>query len=196
MKTHNFHVLILPVHRCILKTKYILKSHSWDMLKNNLKMIGKGKCILKEQPFVYVLKSKYRKEMCDFCLKTGISWVFCFIFLRKFSRNYDFCVFFLFSGKVLKCSGCQYVYYCNRECQTNAWKFHKAECVCLKRANGRIVPDAARVMARIILKLNDGGDTEKGYYTEKFYRKFKDLMSRKTYLLITIIFLNTFFTKF
>lgn len=97
---------------------------------------------------------------------------------------------------MLKCSGCQYVYYCNRECQTNAWKFHKAECVCLKRANGRIVPDAARVMARIILKLNDGGDTEKGYYTEKFYRKFKDLMSRKTRLLITIIFLNTFFTKF
>lgn len=34
-------------------------------------------------------------------------------------------------------------------------------------------------MARIILKLNNGGDAEKGYYTEKFYRKFKDLMSRK-----------------
>lgn len=80
---------------------------------------------------------------------------------------------------MLKCSGCQYVYYCNRECQTNAWKIHKAECVCLKRASGKIVPDAARVMARIILKLNDGGDAEKGYYTEKFYRKFKDLMSRK-----------------
>lgn len=83
------------------------------------------------------------------------------------------------SGKVLKCSGCQYVFYCNRECQTNAWKNHKTECVCLKRAAGKIVPDAARVMARIILKLNDGGDAEKGYYTEKFYRKFKDLMSRK-----------------
>lgn len=80
---------------------------------------------------------------------------------------------------MLKCSGCNYVYYCNRECQTNAWKIHKVECVCLKRAAGKIVPDAARVMARIILKLNDGGDAEKGYYTEKFYRKFKDLMSRK-----------------
>lgn len=80
---------------------------------------------------------------------------------------------------MLKCSGCQYVYYCNRECQTAAWKLHKAECVCLKRADGKIVPDAARMLARIILKLNDGGDSEKGYYTEKFYRKFKDLMSRK-----------------
>ncbi|XP_055307326.1 histone-lysine N-methyltransferase SMYD3 isoform X2 [Sitodiplosis mosellana] len=86
--------------------------------------------------------------------------------------------FHIFRGKVLKCSGCQYVYYCGRECQTNAWKIHKAECPCLKRAADKIVPDAARVMARIILKLNDGGDAEKGYYTEKFYRKFKDLMSR------------------
>lgn len=89
-----------------------------------------------------------------------------------------------FRGKVLKCSGCQYVYYCNRECQTNAWKAHKAECLCLSRATGKIIPDAARVIARIILKLNDGGDAEKGYYTEKFYRKFKDLMSRKKMLFI------------
>ncbi|XP_031626334.1 histone-lysine N-methyltransferase SMYD3 [Contarinia nasturtii] len=123
------------------------------MLKNNLKIIRKGKCILKEQPFVYVLKSKYRTDRCDSCLKTG------------------------HLGKVLKCSGCQYVYYCNRECQTNGWKIHKAECVCLKRAAGKIVPDAARVILRIILKLNDGGGAEKGYYTDKFYRKFKDLMS-------------------
>ena len=84
-----------------------------------------------------------------------------------------------FSGKVLQCSGCHYVYYCDRMCQKNAWKTHKAECACLKRAAGKIVPDAARTMLRIILKLNDGGDSEKGYYTEKFYRKFKDLMSRK-----------------
>lgn len=61
---------------------------------------------------------------------------------------------------------------------------HKAECSCLNRSSGRIVPDAARVLTRIILKLNDGGDTEKGYYTETFYRKFKDLMSRKKILII------------
>lgn len=71
------------------------------------------------------------------------------------------------------------MYYCNRECQKQAWPNHKAECACLKRANGRVVPDAARTMARVILKLNNGGDAEKSYYTEKFYRKFKDLMSRK-----------------
>lgn len=94
-----------------------------------------------------------------------------------FFQNANLC----FRGKVLKCSGCQYVYYCNRECQTNAWKFHKLECVCLKRAAGKIVPDAARVIARIILKLNNGGDVEKGYYSDKFFRRFKDLMSRKPF---------------
>lgn len=41
------------------------------------------------------------------------------------------------------------------------------------------MPDAARIMARIILKLNKGGDYEKGYYTDKLFRQFKDLMTRK-----------------
>lgn len=82
------------------------------------------------------------------------------------------------SGKVLKCSGCQYVYYCNRSCQEGAWANHKMECACFKSADGKVIPDAARIITRIILKLNSGGDSEKSYYTEKFYRKFKDLMSR------------------
>lgn len=82
------------------------------------------------------------------------------------------------SGKVLKCSGCQYVYYCNRSCQEGAWANHKIECACLKRADGEVIPDAARILTRIILKLNGGGDLEKSYYTETFYRKFEDLMSR------------------
>lgn len=56
------------------------------------------------------------------------------------------------------------------------------ECACLKRAEGKAIPDAARVLTRIVLKLDNGGDAEKGYYTEKFYRKFKDLMSRKNKL--------------
>lgn len=53
--------------------------HNRKMLKNNLKIVRKGKCILKEQPFVYVLKSKYRKERCDYCFKSGASWVLFFL---------------------------------------------------------------------------------------------------------------------
>ncbi|GAB0092961.1 histone-lysine N-methyltransferase SMYD3 [Sergentomyia squamirostris] len=119
-------------------------------MKPRVNKIERGTCILTEKPFVHVLKSRYRRERCDHCFA---------------------------SGKVLKCSGCCYVYYCNRTCQKEAWDFHKVECPFLKKITPRIVPDAARILARIILKLQRGGDLEKGYYTETCYRKFRDLMS-------------------
>uniref|UniRef100_A0A1B0CCT8 MYND-type domain-containing protein n=2 Tax=Lutzomyia longipalpis TaxID=7200 RepID=A0A1B0CCT8_LUTLO len=119
-------------------------------MKKKVETIKQGTCILTEKPFVHVLKAKYRKERCDHCFS---------------------------SGKVLKCSGCEYVYYCNRTCQTEAWNLHKIECPYLKKITPRIVPDAARILARIILKLQQGGDLEKGYYTKLCYRKFRDLMS-------------------
>lgn len=82
----------------------------------------------------------------------------------------------------MKCSNCSYVYYCNRICQQEAWSVHKTECLFLRKIAPRTVPDAARVLSRIILKLNNGGEYEKGYYTDKCYRRFKDLMTR-TYTL-------------
>jgi hypothetical protein len=36
--------------------------------------------------------------------------------------------------KVRKCSGCQQVAYCNRDCQTAHWKEHKKAC---KKADSR-----------------------------------------------------------
>ncbi|XP_059611388.1 histone-lysine N-methyltransferase SMYD3 isoform X2 [Phlebotomus argentipes] len=119
-------------------------------MKNKVQSLKQGSCILTEKPFVHVLKSKYRKERCDHCFA---------------------------SEKVFRCSGCNYVYYCNRNCQTEAWALHKVECPFLKKIAPRIVPDAARVLARIILKLQRGGDLEKGFYTETCFRKFRDLMS-------------------
>lgn len=90
-----------------------------------------------------------------------------------------------------KCTGCQYVYYCNRHCQKSAWKIHKSECKNMKRCQPLTLPDTARLMARIIIKLRDGQGSEKGYYLTDRYRTFNDLMSRK-------IFFNVFFinTKF
>ncbi|PNF32480.1 Histone-lysine N-methyltransferase SMYD3 [Cryptotermes secundus] len=112
--------------------------------------VRKGSVLLTERPFVYILKSKLRGDRCDNC------------FRRK---------------RLLKCSGCQYVYYCNRDCQKESWADHKQECSNLRRVSPRIVPDAARLLARIIFKLQRGGDLEKGYYSETGFRKFKDLMS-------------------
>ncbi|XP_970424.2 histone-lysine N-methyltransferase SMYD3 isoform X1 [Tribolium castaneum] len=114
------------------------------------KLVHEGCTIYKEKPFVYVLSSKLRTEYCDFCLK---------------------------KGQFMKCSGCHYVYYCGKVCQKDGWSVHKSECRGLKRVAPRILPDAARFIARLIHILRKGGDLVKSYYLENCFRMYKDLMS-------------------
>lgn len=118
----------------------------------NCDVVKTGTTIYTNKPFVFVVNEKHRTTRCDDCLK---------------------------SGKLQKCSNCQYVYYCDRGCQKESWPIHKAECQFLKKVfkEWKIVPDAARLMARIILKLNQSGADEVDYYTDTNFRKFKDLMS-------------------
>ncbi|XP_063979685.1 histone-lysine N-methyltransferase SMYD3 [Diachasmimorpha longicaudata] len=112
--------------------------------------IKKGTTILTAEPFVFVLSQQQRKERCDQCFK---------------------------SCKISRCAGCQYVFYCGRNCQREAWSIHKVECPNIKRIHPRILPDASRMMARIIIKLSQNGKEERGYYTPQKYRVFHDLMS-------------------
>ena len=42
-------------------------------------------------------------------------------------------------SSMLKCSACNCTYYCTRECQKRAWKYHKSACKNLKIAAGSIV---------------------------------------------------------
>ncbi|XP_066146332.1 histone-lysine N-methyltransferase SMYD3 isoform X1 [Euwallacea fornicatus] len=115
-----------------------------------------GTTILMEKPFVYVLSCKFRTECCDFCFKKNVV--------------------------MMKCSNCKYSYYCDKLCQKHAWPLHKQECKTLKQISPRILPDAARMLFRLIKKLENGGLTYKGYYSEKKYRMWKDLMSHYTEL--------------
>lgn len=84
--------------------------------------------------------------------KTGFVFVNVSVYLKTVNYMYVY-ENYVVRGKLLRCSGCQYVQYCNRECQKAAWTDHKIECTCLKKVAPRIVPDAARLMARIIFKL-------------------------------------------
>lgn len=114
------------------------------------KFFRKGETIFTDKPFVHALKSTYKNEKCDYC----------------------------YSEETLsRCSGCQYILYCNRTCQKLSWTEHKRECSRLKKIYPKILPDAARIMSKILIKLKNGGSTEKGYYTSIRYRTFKDLMS-------------------
>ncbi|XP_058803474.1 histone-lysine N-methyltransferase SMYD3 isoform X2 [Phymastichus coffea] len=115
--------------------------------------IKQGNCLASSKPFAYVLSSKHREKHCDHCFK---------------------------SEKLLKCAGCHYVYYCNRVCQKDSWSIHKSECMNLKKIAPRVVPDAARLMARLIVKLQKNGEDERDYYDKYLYRKFKDLMTHYT----------------
>lgn len=71
------------------------------------------------------------------------------------------------------------MYYCGRSCQKGAWPIHKLECRNLKLIAPRILPNAARILARLVKILETGGPVKKSYYTKRNYRTFKDLMSRE-----------------
>lgn len=68
--------------------------------RNTSSEIKPGDLLLSEQPFAYVLSSKEQGNRCDNCLE---------------------------KVKLLKCSGCQFVYYCGRSCQKDAWGDHKVK---------------------------------------------------------------------
>ncbi|KAF5299334.1 hypothetical protein FQA39_LY02507 [Lamprigera yunnana] len=114
------------------------------------KLIKPGTLLISEQPFAYVLGSKYRMEYCDVC------------FLKK---------------DLQRCANCHFVYYCGKTCQKDGWPVHKLECNNIKNIMPKVLPDAARLLARLIKKLNKGGGDIKSYYAKNKYRKFKDLIS-------------------
>ncbi|XP_047538653.1 histone-lysine N-methyltransferase ASHR1 [Vanessa atalanta] len=127
-------------------------------MKNKFKQtyttIKAGDLIITEQPFAFVLSSKENGIRCDNCLQRV---------------------------KVLKCSGCQFVHYCGRVCQKDAWNDHKWECANLKRVSPKIIPDAARMLAKIINRMKrSDGSTYKAFYSPTSFRMWKDLMSHYT----------------
>ena len=93
----------------------------------------------------------------------------------------------------MKCSGCHYVHYCGKICQKDGWSVHRFECRNLKRVSPRVLPDAARLLARLIQILRKGGDLVKSYYLENCFRMYKDLMSREYFFLIVVVFAKLLF---
>ena len=65
------------------------------------------------EPFSYIVIPKYRKIVCDWCLKMCES-----------------------EGILKACAKCNWVYYCDQTCQKEAWKsHHKLECKYLQNQN-------------------------------------------------------------
>ncbi|XP_043286187.1 histone-lysine N-methyltransferase SMYD3 [Venturia canescens] len=131
--------------------------------------VKKGTTIIEAEPFVAVLNSSVRQKRCDHCFK---------------------------KCKVFRCSGCQYVHYCSRNCQKLAWHLHKVECPNMKRVQPLEVPAMVRMLTRIIMKLKNGGAQEKGYYSGSEYRTFDDLMSHSNKIMADMEKMDRFTTVY
>ena len=119
----------------------------------------RGEEVLRSQPFSYVVDYDLRESICDFCLKEAKLPV-----------------------KFKNCSACKCVYYCNSECQRNAWiSHHKRECAYLKQAPPIVLKtEPLFLLVRIILKLQKGGgNKEFDELPDGKKRYFSDLVSHK-----------------
>ncbi|XP_047525760.1 histone-lysine N-methyltransferase SMYD3 [Pieris napi] len=122
-----------------------------NTFKNTDSSVKAGDLILSEEPFAYTLSSTENGNRCDYCLQ---------------------------KCKVRKCSGCQFVHYCGKSCQRAAWDDHKWECANIKKVAPKVIPDAARLLVKIINRLKYGdGTSYKVFYTRTSFRMWKDLMS-------------------
>ena len=119
------------------------------------------------KPFVYYVQPNYRKVVCDWCLK----------------MNED--------EEILKaCTKCKWVYYCDQNCQKEAWNsHHKSECKYLQKEN---MPEMVKVyfngdfqdsqefhlkVLKTILKLKSKGREEFYQLPNGKKRYFTDLVS-------------------
>ena len=139
------------------------------------------------KPFSYIVFPKYRKIVCDWCL--------------KMCENEE----------ILKaCTKCKWVHYCNQTCQKEAWKsHHKLECKYLQTQNksknvektfSGDFEEAQEIyleLLRTTLKLKNNGRDEYFQLPNGKKRYFADLVSnadeiRKKYQMIYPSFYLTY----
>ena len=120
--------------------------------------IACGKEVMRSEPFVSVVNSSMVNSICDFCFQT--------------SDNND-------NNGFKKCSGCKRVYYCSVHCQRQSWNSgHREECQYLRKVK-KYPTDTVRLLARIVLKLKQGGLREFVSLPNGQQRYFDDLMSHQ-----------------
>lgn len=72
------------------------------------------------------------------------------------------------------------LFYCDKDCQKEDWKDHKAECPNLvKLENAKADKDLVRLMARVIVKLNNPSKIKPEATFNNETRSFSDLMSHE-----------------
>jgi len=115
-----------------------------------------------EEPFSHIIKSQFRSEFCDWCIKKG-------------DPNEEVIL--------KKCTACKEVSYCNRDCQRKAFSaYHKQECSKLKTIPQDIdstIRDVLIFMKRTIKKVHNGGNLEIAKLPNGAERRYEDLITHQ-----------------
>ncbi|ODQ52361.1 SET domain-containing protein [Saitoella complicata NRRL Y-17804] len=101
--------------------------------------IEEGKCILKLTPAIAVLDDAHLNNTCSGCFALP-------------SNPLGGTT----AGSLLRCSGCQIVRYCSKNCQRSDWPNHKLECPVFRSQRPRVLPTAVRAVMRILRLPRDG----------------------------------------
>ncbi|XP_045113983.1 N-lysine methyltransferase SMYD2-A-like isoform X2 [Portunus trituberculatus] len=115
--------------------------------------VKKGEVILRSTPFAHVIDSPFLAMYCDSCIVSSKDTL-----LRP-------------------CPECRVVWYCGDKCREEGHAWHRLECPALKRRQHNLPPNYVRLLARVILRLRNGGDKIVEKFTEREGRRFRDLMS-------------------
>ncbi|XP_018015710.1 uncharacterized protein LOC108672533 isoform X2 [Hyalella azteca] len=119
--------------------------------------LKKGDVILTSTPFAYTISRSRRGQYCENCF-----------------ANYRL-------KPLSPCKKCGFTFYCSAACVQESWDaVHSRECSKLKQyrcGKGELIPSFARLLARILFRLQDGGEKFEEKYCNNRGRKFKDLMN-------------------
>ncbi|GMT34970.1 hypothetical protein PFISCL1PPCAC_26267, partial [Pristionchus fissidentatus] len=101
-----------------------------------------------DQPFAHQLLHPQVDNYCSYCLRAPEE-----------------------SKKLLKCSACQFVQYCDQDCQKSAWSVHKHECRRLKQVFPYLPMTEVSFLSKVVdrvLCLSEKGD-EHGWERERTF---------------------------
>ena len=130
-----------------------------------------GQEVFRSRFFSHIIEPEFRARVCDFCLD------------MKGDDN-----------STMRCSGCKFVYYCQKSCQKSAWRqnHHRKECPVFAKMSSEFEKSPMKPVlkmsdldnfifhvVRIIVKLNNGGSEEFEILPDGRKRTFHDLMSHR-----------------
>ena len=120
------------------------------------KELHKGDVIFESSPFVHILVKDNRRTHCSNCLQVIEALQGC-------------------RSSVL-CPSCELMSYCSAECLEEDRSDHRLECAIMEDLSN--LPDITRITARLLLKLDEGGDLQsEALPFSQGERSFLDLLS-------------------